>query len=226
MTKGESIELRTRISVSLSIKKWISKGIKRLIDILAGIAGCLLLIPLYFYVRHKNHKEGDYDPVFFKQTRIVKDGKPFEMIKVRSMIPNAEALLEQLMKTDPKIREEYTIHKKLRQDPRITAAGEFLRKTSLDEFPQLINVLKGEMTLIGPRPYLPREKEDMGEYYNQIIQVKPGLGGLWQVRGRSDLSFHDRCELDKEYVENWYLLWDFKILLKTLQIVLLRKGAM
>ena len=134
MTKGESIELRTRISVSLSIKKWVGKGIKRLNDILAGIAGCLLLIPLYFYVRHKNHKEGDYDPVFFKQTRIGKDGKPFEMIKFRSMIPNAEALLEQLMKTDPKIREEYTIHKKLRQDPRITTAGEFLRKTSLDEF--------------------------------------------------------------------------------------------
>ncbi|MSA71123.1 sugar transferase [Holdemania massiliensis] len=226
MTKGESIELKSRISDFSSFKQVVGKGIKRIVDILAGIVGCLLLIPLYFYVRHKNHQQGDYDPIFFKQARIGKDGKSFEMIKFRSMIPNAEAVLEQLMTTDPKIREEYTIHKKLRHDPRITQAGEFLRKTSLDEFPQLINVLKGEMTLIGPRPYLPREKEDMGDYYNQIIQVKPGLGGLWQVRGRSDLSFEDRCELDKEYVENWHLMWDFKILLKTLQIVLLRKGAM
>ncbi|WP_279194839.1 sugar transferase [Holdemania massiliensis] len=226
MTKGESIELKSRISDFSSFKQVVGKGIKRIVDILAGIVGCLLLIPLYFYVRHKNHQQGDYDPIFFKQARIGKDGKSFEMIKFRSRIPNAEAVLEQLMTTDPKIREEYTIHKKLRHDPRITQAGEFLRKTSLDEFPQLINVLKGEMTLIGPRPYLPREKEDMGDYYNQIIQVKPGLGGLWQVRGRSDLSFEDRCELDKEYVENWHLMWDFKILLKTLQIVLLRKGAM
>lgn len=226
MTKGESIELKSRISDFSSFKQVVGKGIKRIVDILAGIVGCLLLIPLYFYVHHKNHQQGDYDPIFFKQARIGKDGKSFEMIKFRSMIPNAEAVLEQLMTTDPKIREEYTIHKKLRHDPRITQAGEFLRKTSLDEFPQLINVLKGEMTLIGPRPYLPREKEDMGDYYNQIIQVKPGLGGLWQVRGRSDLSFEDRCELDKEYVENWHLMWDFKILLKTLQIVLLRKGAM
>lgn len=226
MTKGESIELKSRITDFSSFKQVVGRGVKRIVDILAGIVGCLLLFPLYFYVRHKNHQQGDRDPVFFRQVRIGKNGKPFEMLKFRSMIPNAEEELQRLMNEDPAICEEYTIHKKLKHDPRITQAGEFLRKTSLDEFPQLINVLKGEMTLIGPRPYLPREKEDMGDYYNQIIQVKPGLGGLWQVRGRSDLSFEDRCELDKEYVENWHLMWDFKILLRTLQIVLLRKGAM
>lgn len=227
MSKSQGIaqtETYTKPSLSIQVKG-ISYIIKRIIDILAGFAGCLLLVPLYFYVRHKNHQEGDFDPIFFRQKRIGKNGTLFEMIKFRSMVPDAEEKLEQLMEENFEIKKEYETNKKLKNDPRITKAGEFLRRTSLDEFPQFINVLKGEMTLIGPRPYLPREKEDMGEYYEQIIQLKPGLGGLWQVRGRSDLSFVDRCLLDVEYTRNWNIIWDFKILLKTIQIVLLRKGA-
>ena len=125
-----------------------------------------------------------------RQTRIGHHGKEITIYKFRSMIPNAEEKLEELMRDDPKIREEYLKNKKLENDPRITKVGHFLRKSSLDEFPQFFNVLLGDMALVGPRPYLPREKQDMGYYYSNIIEVKPGITGMWQANGRSNLSFH------------------------------------
>lgn len=208
------------ISTAIGKISDFSLFVKRLLDILGGIVGCLALVPLYFIVRHKNHKQGDFDPIFFKQRRIGKYGKEFTIYKFRTMVPNADKVLEDLMKKDPEIREEYTINKKLKNDPRITKAGKILREKSLDEFPQFINVLKGEMSLIGPRPYLPREKEDMGDFYDTIIQVKPGLTGMWQTHGRSDVDFAGRLKLDDWYFRNYSLWLDITILIRTIKTVL------
>lgn len=202
------------------------KVLKRIVDICAGICGCLLLIPLTIYVSHKNKKNGDTDPIFFKQKRIGENGKDIYIYKYRSMIPNAEKVLEELMEKDPAIREEYLTNKKLVNDPRITEVGHFLRKTSLDEFPQFINVLKGDMSLVGPRPYLPREKDDMDIYYNSIIRCKPGITGMWQANGRSDVGFIDRCKLDDYYYRNWSLGLDIIIIYKTIKSVIYGKGAL
>lgn len=141
------------------------------------------------------------------------------------MVPNAESILEEMMENDPVIRKEYLENKKLRNDPRITPLGEKLRTTSLDEFPQLINILKGDMSLVGPRPYLFREIEDM-DFYDDIIQCKPGLTGMWQVSGRNDISFKDRCSLDEYYYLNWSIWLDFTIFIKTIKPVLTRQGSM
>lgn len=198
---------------------------KRTIDIVAGLVGTILCIPLTIFVKIYNLKCNDHGPVFFMQKRIGKNGKTFTMLKYRSMVVGAEEKLEQLMKEDPAIREEYLINKKLENDPRITKAGQFIRKTSLDEFPQFINVLLGKMSLIGPRPYLPREKEDMGEYYNVVIKTKPGITGMWQTHGRSDVSFEDRLQLDEYYYRNWNFWLDVQLTVRTVQTVLMRNGV-
>lgn len=203
-----------------------ARAVKRFIDICAGIVGCLLLIPLTFYVKKKNHKNGDYEDIFFTQERIGYNGKSIKIYKYRSMIPNAEKVLEELMEKDPAIREEYLTNKKIVNDPRITEAGHFLRRTSLDEFPQFINVLKGEMSLVGPRPYLPREKEDMDFYYDSIVRCKPGITGMWQANGRSDVGFRDRCKLDDYYYRNWSIKLDLIIIYKTIKSVVYGKGAL
>lgn len=204
----------------------LDKFIKRFIDILAGIVGVITLLPLMVYVKYKYVKSGDYDNIMFSQYRIGKNGKLIKIYKFRSMIPNAEKELERLMKEDPKIKEEYLTNKKLKDDPRITPVGHFLRKTSLDEWPQFINVLKGEMSFIGPRPYLPREKEDMGQYYDSIIKLKPGVTGMWQANGRSDVEFSYRCKLDDYYYHNWSVWLDFTIMYKTVKSVVYGKGSL
>ena len=204
----------------------LDKFIKRFIDILAGIVGVITLLPLMVYVKYKYVKSGDYDNIMFSQYRIGKNGKLIKIYKFRSMIPNAEKELERLMKEDPKIKEEYLTNKKLKDDPRITPVGHFLRKTSLDEWPQFINVLKGEMSFIGPRPYLPREKEDMGQYYDSIIKLKPGVTGMWQANGRSDVEFSYRCKLDDYYYHNWSIWLDFTIIYKTVKTVVYGKGSL
>ena len=214
------------ISTSRGRLGFFGKALKRVIDICAGICGCLLLIPLTIYVSHKNKKNGDTDPIFFKQKRIGENGKDIYIYKYRSMVPNAEKVLEELMKKDPAIREEYLTNKKLVNDPRITEVGRFLRRTSLDEFPQFFNVLKGDMSLVGPRPYLPREKDDMDIYYNSIIRCKPGITGMWQANGRSDVGFIDRCKLDDYYYRNWSLGLDMIIIYKTIKSVFYGKGAL
>ncbi len=163
--------------------------------------------------------------LFFTQDRIGKDGKSIKIYKYRSMVTGADKILEEMMAKDEKIREEYEKNKKLKDDPRITKVGEFLRRTSLDEFPQFINVLKGEMSFVGPRPYLPREKKDMGEYYGKIIKSKPGITGMWQTHGRSETDFEERLELDEYYYRNWSLWLDIVIIIKTIKNVIGGKGA-
>ena len=199
---------------------------KRTIDIIAGLVGTILLIPitiLVWFVRII--KKENNGPLFFEQLRIGKDGKQFRMYKYRSMCMNADETLKKYLEENEAARKEYKKYKKLKNDPRITKVGCFLRKTSLDEFPQFINVLKGDMSLVGPRPYLPREQKDMGEYYSSIIKVKPGITGPWQVRGRNKLDFEDRMNLDVEYVNNMSIKNDLKMVWKTVTKVVKKDGA-
>lgn len=225
-TKVEDFDGLLVVSTSRGMTNIGSRIMKRVIDILGGLAGCLLLLPLIWYVRKKNHENGDKESIFFTQERIGKDGKPFKIYKFRTMVPHAEEVLEQLMEEDPAIREEYETNKKLRDDPRITVAGKVLREKSLDEFPQFINVIKGQMSLVGPRPYLPREIKDMGMYYNSVIGCTPGVTGMWQSHGRSDVSFEDRLQMDDYYYRNWSIWLDMTILIKTVKMVFKGEGAL
>ena len=204
----------------------IYRFIKRAIDIFAGLVGVILLIPLMIVVEIiRIAKKENQGPLFYEQLRIGKNGKQFRMYKFRSMCMNADETLKEYLKNNEEARKEFKKYKKLKKDPRITKVGKVLRETSLDEFPQLINVLLGNMSLVGPRPYLPREKEDMGEYYSSIIKVKPGITGYWQIRGRSKTSFNDRLKMDLQYVNNCSLKNDIKILFKTFAKVLKKDGA-
>ena len=207
--------------VRLALKLFV----KRFMDIIIGTVGTITLLPLYIAIKISYIKEKDFAPVLFKQSRIGKNGKEIYIYKFRSMIPNAEAELERLMREDRKIREEYLKNKKLENDPRITKIGKIIRKTSLDEFPQFFNVLKGDMSFVGPRPYLWREKEDMGKGYQEIIKVKPGITGPWQVSGRNDISFKNRVKIESQYANHWGVKTDLKIVLNTFGTVLKSKGA-
>ena len=198
--------------------------LKRTVDITASAAALLLLSPVFLVTSLAIRKDSD-GPAMFTQKRIGKDGKLFEIYKFRTMVPDADKKLFEMLEKDEKAREEYKLNKKLKNDPRITKLGNFLRKTSIDELPQLINVLKGDMSLVGPRPYLPREIKDMGEYYDTIIESKPGITGLWQVSGRSNTTFEQRLEFDKEYTENKGFLYDMGLLTKTVGVVVKKNGA-
>ena len=198
--------------------------LKRTVDITASATALLLLSPVFLVTSLAIKKDSD-GPAMFTQKRIGKDGKLFEIYKFRTMVPDADKKLFELLDKDEKAREEYKVNKKLKNDPRITKVGNFLRKTSIDELPQLINVLKGHMSLVAPRPYLPREKDDMGAYYNTIIESKPGITGLWQVSGRSNTTFEDRLEFDKEYTENKGFFYDMGLLTKTVGVVIHKDGA-
>lgn len=165
------------------------------------------------------------DRVIYTQYRVGKDGKLFKIYKFRTMHENAEEMLKNTLKSNPVILEEWKKKKKLKNDPRITRIGKFLRKTSLDELPQFLNVLKGEMSLVGPRPYLLEELEEIKHYKQIILSTLPGITGLWQVNGRSNRTFSERVNLDCKYVMNWSFWLDLKILLKTVKAVLKCEGA-
>lgn len=213
------------VSAQINYVRGLSRFLKRVMDIGIGIVGVLSLIPLTILVWIKTDNEERKQGLFFTQDRIGKDGKNIKIYKYRSMVTGADKILEEMMAKDEKIREEYEKNKKLKDDPRITKVGDFLRRTSLDEFPQFINVLKGEMSFVGPRPYLPREKKDMGEYYEKIIKSKPGITGMWQTHGRSETDFEERLELDEYYYRNWSLWLDIVIIIKTIKNVIGGKGA-
>ncbi|MBS5858105.1 MAG: sugar transferase [Clostridia bacterium] len=201
------------------------KIIKRFMDILGGGIGVLTLIPLTLIIWIANKLVKDEGPIFYTQERIGKNGKIFKMYKYRSMVIGADEKLTKYLEENEDAREEYKKYKKLKNDPRITVIGKILRKTSLDEFPQFINVLKGDMSLVGPRPYLPREKEDMNGFFKYITSCKPGLTGFWQVNGRNDVTFTDRLSMDMNYYYNHNLKLDIKLLIKTLVKVFKKEGA-
>lgn len=199
-------------------------GIRRLIKsgfdrIVAGVA-LLLCSPLLLAVAIAV-RLGDGGPVLFRQERVGQDGRPFRLFKFRTMVPDAEARLDEL----DALNETDGLLFKIRQDPRITYIGAKLRRWSLDELPQLINVLIGEMSLVGPRPALPQEAAKYGDYVRRRLVVKPGLTGLWQVNGRSDLSWDESVRLDLRYVENWSFVLDLQILWKTWSAVFRGSGA-
>lgn len=211
--------------IGRSILKGINRFFKRLIDICGAIVGIAILIPLTAVVAIINFVSGDRGPLFYSQERIGKNGKHFKMYKFRSMVVGADDILKELLENDEEARREYTKYKKLKNDPRVTKIGKILRKTSLDEFPQFLNVLKGEMSLVGPRPYLLREVEEMENYYNIVIQHKPGVTGLWQVEGRSETTFKKRLDIDLKYHRNNSVTKDIEILVKTVTKVLKNEGA-
>ena len=199
--------------------------LKRFIDIIGSIVGIVCLIPLTIIIWIANLIMKDNGPIFYTQERIGKNGKIFKMYKYRSMVVGADEKLKEYLEKNEEARKEYAEYKKLKNDPRITKIGAFLRKTSLDEFPQFINILKGEMSLVGPRPYLPREKEEINGFFNYIMSCKPGLTGFWQVNGRSDVTFTDRLDMDMKYYYNPNLTMDSKILKDTFVNVVKKEGA-
>ena len=205
---------------------YIEKGIKRIFDIFVGLIGTLLLIPITIgiYIAKKILKEDD-GPIFYDQLRIGKDGKHFKLYKYRSMIVGADEILKEYLSNNEEARIEFEQNQKLKNDPRITKLGNFLRKTSLDEFPQFINILKGDMSLVGPRPIVDREIELFGDKMKTVHSVRPGLTGYWAANGRSDTTYEQRVEMEAYYAENFSLLLDIKIIVKTIKSVIKKEGA-
>ncbi len=226
IVNSKEVKILSEVKEKNNVVKFIENFIKRFIDICGGIVGVIILIPLTIGIYIISKLIKDEGPIFYTQERIGKKGKLFKMFKYRTMVVGADEILEKYLKENEEARIEYKTYKKLKNDPRITRLGKFLRKTSLDEMPQLINVLFGTMSLVGPRPYLPREKEDMGDYYDIIIKSKPGIGGLWQCRSRSQATFKERLDLDIEYHNNYCLKYDLEILYKTILKVIHKDGAM
>lgn len=212
-------------SIFTDIKETAYLGIKRLFDIIVGLIGLIVLIPITIIIKIASVCTGDFAPVIFAQNRIGKNGKEFKFYKFRSMVPNADEVLFKMLKEDKEIAKEYKINKKLKNDPRITKVGRVIRRASIDELPQLFNVLKGDMSLIGNRPYLPREKEDMGDSFDEIVKTKPGITGYWQVSGRSNATFERRLELEKYYSNHYGFRMDIKIFFKTFKAVFGGHGA-
>lgn len=221
----EISKLSTKTYTEVLSERKPYKVVKRIMDVIGAIVGMILLIPITLGIYIAKIILKDKGSIIYTHNRIGKDGKIFKMYKFRSMIVGADEFLEKYLAENEVAREEYKINKKLKDDPRITPIGKFIRNTSIDEFPQFINVLKGEMSLVGPRPYLPRERDDIGDYYPYIVNVKPGVTGLWQVSGRNDVTFNERLKLDKQYYEKRNVKMDIKILLKTVSKVFVKEGA-
>ena len=198
---------------------------KRFFDIVIGSLLCIPLVPIIFIIAFciKLDSKG---PAFFNAERIGKKGETFTCYKFRSMHLDSQKILEEYLAENPAAKEEWDTYAKLRDyDPRVTKVGKWIRKYSLDELPQILNVIKGDMSLVGPRPYLPREKEDIGEYLSTITLTVPGITGFWQTSGRNDVSFAGRVAMDTWYVRNWSIWLDLMYLFKTAKIVLTGKGA-
>jgi Undecaprenyl-phosphate galactose phosphotransferase WbaP len=197
---------------------------KRALDFGVTVVGGALIILLVFALSFLVWLESGR-PIFYRDWRTGQDGKQFSCVKFRTMVPDAEALLQRMLEEDPSLAGEYSKYHKLRDDPRVTRVGRFLRKTSLDELPQLWNVLRGEMSLVGPRPYLPRESGDVGVAQIEILRVPPGITGPWQVAGRNHTSFQARVQMDSNYVRDWSVWLDILLLARTVKCVVLNRGA-
>lgn len=198
-------------------------AVKRSIDIFGALALSVVFSPLFLIIAVRMGLERG--PILFRHRRIGQGGRAFDCLKFRTMVPNAEQTLRELLEKDPEARAEWLRDHKLRNDPRVTRLGRFLRKTSLDELPQLWNVLCGEMSLVGPRPIVKDEMLRYGRYLPAYLAAKPGVTGLWQVTGRNDTDYRRRVVMDTYYVRKQTLWMDLKILLKTVKVVLGARGA-
>jgi undecaprenyl-phosphate galactose phosphotransferase len=197
--------------------------IKRCFDLAVSATVLTLASPLFLFIAFKVSQSGR--PIFFGHTRVGQHNKPFKCYKFRTMAPNADQLLAELLARSPEARAEWERDFKLKDDPRITPIGRFLRKTSLDEIPQLWNVLKGDMSLVGPRPVVTAELDRYGNQVDYYLEAKPGITGLWQISGRNDVSYDTRVYLDAWYVKNWSLFNDIVILLRTVTVIFRKDGA-
>lgn len=209
--------------VQQNLAKWSSRVLKRAFDIIGSIIIITILSPLLIYICQRVRRDGG--PAIYGHERIGKGGQSFKCLKFRSMVINSKEVLKELLESDPLAKEEWDATFKLKNDPRITKIGSFLRRTSLDELPQLFNVLKGEMSLVGPRPIIMDELERYNDEVEYYLLSKPGMTGLWQVSGRSDVDYETRVYLDAWYVKNWSMWNDIAILFKTVTVVLKKDGA-
>lgn len=219
--------VQPNIKEKVEVKKVLYKVVKRLIDILGGLVGCVLLVPITvaIYIARKVLKE-DEGPMFYEHLRYGKDGKKFRIYKFRSMCIDADKRLKEYLEQNEEARKEFEENHKLKDDPRITKLGKFIRKTSIDELPQFVNVLKGDMSLIGPRPIVDGEIEKYGENKEKFLSVKPGLTGYWAANGRSDITYEERMKMELYYVDNISFKLDIQIFFKTIISVIKKEGAM
>ncbi|MEW6569625.1 MAG: undecaprenyl-phosphate galactose phosphotransferase WbaP [Nitrospirota bacterium] len=212
------------LNIRNNLKSRTNRYMKKFFDFAASVVSLPLLLPMVGIIGIIIRLESSGHAIYAHE-RIGKNGRPFRCYKFRTMYRDAEEKLKEILETNDGIRNEWLNNWKLKDDPRITKIGRFLRRTSLDELPQIFNVLKGEMSFVGPRPYLPREKKGIEENLQVICSAKPGITGLWQVSGRSDTGYKYRLKLDAWYVMNWSLWLDIAIIFKTIRVVLKAQGA-
>lgn len=211
------------LTVRNNLARRLPKLTKRLFDLTFASVALLVGLPILLWIAANVMRSGR--PIFYGHQRIGQGGESFACYKFRTMAPNADKLLANLLASDPDARAEWERDFKLKNDPRITSIGHFLRRTSLDELPQLWNVLKGDMSLVGPRPVVDAELERYGNQVDYYLEAKPGITGLWQISGRNDVTYDTRVYLDAWYVKNWSLFSDIVILLRTVKVILKRDGA-
>ncbi|AKP04364.1 multidrug MFS transporter (plasmid) [Companilactobacillus farciminis] len=211
----------TTINLEYQDKRYIYRGSKRIFDFVASLFGLTILSPLFLIVAIAIKVEDPKGPVFYSQVRLGKKQSPFKMYKFRSMIVDADKHLKELLSENEVDGAMF----KMKEDPRVTKVGHFIRKYSIDELPQLVNVLLGNMSLVGPRPPLPREVAEYTEYDKQRLAVKPGCTGLWQVSGRNNVGFKEMVELDLKYINSRGIILDIYVLLKTVIVFFRPNGA-
>lgn len=218
------VEQLTLIKSKNNLSRWYNRWVKFAFDMALAICGTLLILPVLFILALLVLADSR-GPVLFVHRRIGKNGREFPCYKFRTMVPDADKVLTKYLAENALAREEWERSFKLTDDPRVTRLGAFLRKTSLDELPQVFNVLKGEMSLVGPRPIVRAEVEKYGEHICEYYMVRPGITGMWQTSGRSDTTYEERVAMDTWYVRNWSLWIDVKYLIKTFSAVVQKKGA-
>lgn len=212
------------LEVHQRLLMFLPQALKRIMDVGLVLLAFPLVFPLFVLIAFLIKLDSP-GPILFKHFRIGKEGKPFQAWKFRSMVMDADRLLEKYLEENPEYRKEWEETQKLKEDPRITRVGKWLRRTSLDELPQIWNVLRGEMSLVGPRPIVEDEIRRYGDLYDLYCQVRPGISGLWQISGRNETTYQERVALDAYYVRNWSPWLDLVILAKTVLVVLSGKGA-
>lgn len=218
---AKMIMLRVRNNMS----RWYNKFLKRTSDLLFGNIIFCICIPILLIIAFAIKKDST-GTIFYNAKRIGKNNREFVCYKFRTMYENADEILQQYLQRNPVVANEWSIYRKIKcDDPRVTKVGKWLRRYSLDELPQIINVIKGDMSLVGPRPYLPNERKAMGDYLNIINQNLPGITGLWQVSGRNEISFAERLLMDTWYIQNWSIWIDVVLMYKTIFVVLCKRGA-